>query len=396
MIKNILIISSNYTGHGHKSITESLSEKFDIVPDVKIHVVDGFSLGGSALLKVGKMYGPITRNSEHLWKVIWDYTSVKVPFVNHLIEMKIRTRFLALLDEVKPDLILTVHPNFNGSVLNILEKNEIKIPFVTLIADLISITPFWADARADYVISPTEEAKEKCIEFGVPAEKIKVFGFPVRSRFYQHAPTIATEDDEPYSPNKPLNCLIMSGGEGVGNMGKMAKTLIDNFGFNITIVAGRNEKLQAHLQKSLEKKYGDKVTVYGFTKNIQDLIAAADIAFIRSSPNVMMEAVSCNTPIVITGALPGQEAGNPRFAEKYHLAITCGSMSDLVPTINELLDNNVAMLKEIKKSQQEYVDPQSPENIVNFILSVPQKELQPAGMVHESNPSSLNKINFES
>ncbi|MCO7127191.1 glycosyltransferase [Sporolactobacillus shoreicorticis] len=389
MIKNILIISSNYTGHGHKSITESLSEKFDIVPDVKIHVIDGFSLGGNTLLRVGKMYGPITRNSEHLWKIIWDITSVKVPFVNHLIEMKIRTKFLALLDKVKPDLILTVHPNFNGSILNILEKNDIHIPFVTLIADLISITPLWADARADYVISPTQEAKDKCIEFGVPAEKIKVFGFPVRERFYNHA----QKDAEHYAPNKPLNCLIMSGGEGVGNMGKMAKTLIETFGFNITIVAGRNEKLQAHLKKNLGKKYGDKVKIYGFTRNIQDLIANSDIAFIRSSPNVMMEAVSCNTPIVITGALPGQEAGNPRFAEKYHLAITCDSMGNLVPTINELLDNNVAMLKEIKKSQQQYVDPQIPENIVNFILNIPDKELQPAGVARDV---SFNNINYES
>ncbi|MCL1631402.1 glycosyltransferase [Sporolactobacillus sp. CPB3-1] len=390
MIKNILIISSNYTGHGHKSITESLSEKFDIVPDVKIHVVDGFSLGGNTLLKVGKMYGPITRNSEHLWKIIWDITSVKVPFVNHLIEAKIRTRFLALLDKVKPDLILTVHPNFNGSILNILEKNNIDIPFVTLIADLISITPLWADSRADYIISPTQEAKEKCIEFGVPANKIKVLGFPVRSRFY----TQTHKDIEHYSPNKPLNCLIMSGGEGVGNMGKMAKTLIETFGFNITIVAGRNEKLQAHLKKSLVKKYGDKVKIYGFTKNIQDLIASSDIAFIRSSPNVMMEAVSCNTPIVITGALPGQEAGNPKFAEKYHLAITCDSMSDLVPTINELLENNVAMLKEIKKSQQQFMDPQTSENIVNFILNIPDEgALQPAGIAHDV---SFNNINYES
>ncbi|MFT8871555.1 MAG: glycosyltransferase [Sporolactobacillus sp.] len=384
MIKNILIISSNYTGHGHKSITEALSEKFDIVPDVNIHVVDGFSLGGSALLKVGKMYGPITRSSENLWKIIWDYTSVKASFVNHLIELKIRTRLLALLDKVKPDLILTVHPNFNGSVLNILEKNNIHIPFVTLIADLVSITPFWADARADYVISPTEEAKQKCIEFGVPEEKIKVFGFPVRSRFYNHT---APQSEKVYSPDEPLNCLIMSGGEGVGNMGKMAKTLINIFGFNVTIVAGRNEKLQAHLQKTVGKKYGDKVKIYGFTKDIQDLIAASDIAFIRSSPNVMMEAVSCNTPIVITGALPGQEADNPHFAEKYHLAITCDTMHDLVPTINELLDNNVAKLKEIKRSQQAYVDPQSPENIVNFILNLPDDD----GTDASSYPSTAEK-----
>lgn len=390
MIKNILIISSNYTGHGHKSITESLREKFDIVPDVKIHVVDGFSLGGNTLLKVGKMYGPITRKSENLWKIIWDITSVKAPFVNHLVEMKIKTHFLALLDKIHPDLILTVHPNFNGSVLNILEKNDIHIPFVTLIADLVSIAPFWADPRADYVISPTVEAKEKCIEFGVPEEKIKVLGFPVRSQFYKQP----KKDPESYDPNVPLNCLIMSGGEGVGRMGKMAKKLIEQFGFNITIVAGRNEKLQAHLKKTLGRKYGDKVKIYGFTKNIQDLIAASDIAFIRSSPNVMMEAVTCNTPIVITGALPGQEAGNPKFAEKYHLAISCHSMSDLVPTINELLDNNVAMLREIKKSQQQFVDPQISENIVNFILNIEGDRMQTVAVSHDVSP--LNNVKYES
>ena len=48
---------------------------------------------------------------------------------------------------------------------------------------LVSIYPLWADPRADYIISPTQEAKEKCIEFGVSESKIKVLGFPVRSRF---------------------------------------------------------------------------------------------------------------------------------------------------------------------------------------------------------------------
>ncbi|WKB37157.1 hypothetical protein QS257_10970 [Terrilactibacillus sp. S3-3] len=84
----------------------------------------------------------------------------------------------------------------------------------------------------------------------------------------------------------------------------------------------------------------------------------------------MMEAVSCHTPIVITGALPGQEEGNPGFAEKYHLAITCKKMEDLIPTMHKLLANNEAALKQIKQSQEEYADPFSSENIVNFILNL--------------------------
>jgi len=39
MIKNILILSSNNTGHGHKSITESLLEQFSHYPDVNVHVM---------------------------------------------------------------------------------------------------------------------------------------------------------------------------------------------------------------------------------------------------------------------------------------------------------------------------------------------------------------------
>ena len=239
MSKNILIISSNYTGHGHKSITESLCEKIAENNDIKVHVVDGFSLGGNTLLNIGKSYGPITRKAKNYGR--WDISSINPSLVNHFIELIIKNNFLKLLKEVKPDVILSVHPNFNGSILNILEKHYIKIPFITLIADLVSIYPLWADKRADYIISPTEEAKDKCIEYGVPEENIKVLGFPVRSRFYRH---IAQHRKISYKADTPLKCLIMSGGEGVGNMRKIAESLLDNFNCRVKIVAGRNVKLK--------------------------------------------------------------------------------------------------------------------------------------------------------
>ena len=50
MGKKVLLISSDHTGHGHKSITESLCEKIKMEHDAEIHVVDGFSLGGPFLL----------------------------------------------------------------------------------------------------------------------------------------------------------------------------------------------------------------------------------------------------------------------------------------------------------------------------------------------------------
>ena len=58
MLKNVLIISSEHTGHGHKSITESLGESFALHEDIKVTIIDGFSLGGNTLLKNRKNVRP--------------------------------------------------------------------------------------------------------------------------------------------------------------------------------------------------------------------------------------------------------------------------------------------------------------------------------------------------
>lgn len=374
MSKNILIISSENTGHGHKSITESLCEQLADHHDVHIRVIDGFSMGGPLLLNIGKSYGPITRTAESLWKFVWNFSSFTPALVNDLIENLIRKTFLKILAEFQPDVILSVHPNFNGSVLNILQKKQIKIPFITLIADLVDIYPLWADKRADYIISPTIEAKEKCLEYGIPQEKIKVFGFPVRSRFFRTQ--LNAKPKFTNETGKPLRCLIMSGGEGVGNMNNIAENLLDHFDCSIKIVAGRNTKLKSTLEKSLKSKYGDKVDIYGFTKNIQDLMFASDIAFTRGSPNVMFEAVATNTPIIITGALPGQEESNPAFAEKYNLGVVCKDAVEIKTTIHHLLANNGEKLNSIIDSQKIFMNAHAAEDILHFILSVQEEDLE--------------------
>ncbi len=368
MVKNILIISSNHTGNGHKSITEALCEKFSEKGNIKVHVVDGFSLGGKPLISIGKSYGVITRNAEGLWELIWDISSVKPALINEIVEIAIKENFLNLIKQVKPDLIISVHPNFNGSIIDILSKNNYKIPVVTLIADLISISPLWADTRAKYIISPTVEAKEKCIEYGVPANKIEVLGLPVRKRFYCNNITeLNPENEDEENRSEMLRCLIMSGGEGVGNMKKIADILLKNFHCTVKIVAGKNRKLKNRLEQSLVHNYGDRVKIYGFVDNIQELMLASDVAFARASPNVMMESVVCNVPLIITGALPGQEEGNPYFAEKYNLGVCCYDIKDIYNIISDLQKNNNEKLKQMKYWQRKYIKDNSAEQVVNFI-----------------------------
>lgn len=368
MIKNILIISSNYTGHGHKSITEALSEQFALYPDVNVSVLDGFTLGGKMGLRVGKLYGSVTRNAKEIWKMVWEISLKRPSLINEFTELTIKEKFIKIIKHLKPDLILSVHPNFNGSILNILSDYKIDIPFVTFIADLVSIAPLWADPRADYIICPTHESKYKCLEFGVSESRLKVIGFPVRSRFSNHIGKNELNND--YKTDRPLECLIMSGGEGVGNMSSIAKILLKNYNCRVKIIAGRNAVLKRRLEMTLKENFRDRVEIYGFMENIQDLMLSSDIAFTRGSPNVATEAVYCNVPLVITGALPGQEEGNPGYILKNNLGVICYDLRKLKGVVNDLLANDALKLNQIKKSQREFRDPEIAKNIVDFILSI--------------------------
>jgi len=367
-MKNVVIISSDYTGHGHKSISEALQEQFSMHKDVCVHIIDGFDLGGNMWIKVGKSYGLVTRNAKELWKLAWKISKRNPAFIHEFTELTIRQNFIKLLRKLKPDLILSVHPVFNTPILNILKEYKINVPFAVFVADLVSISPLWADKRTDCIICPTEEAKQRCMGFGVAEQSIKVIGFPVRSRFTQH---IANNISNPaYSLDRPLECLIMSGGEGSGNMSAVSKILLDNFNCKVRIIAGRNASLKDKLDRTLTHQYPGRVEVNGFITNIQDYMLTSDIAFTRGSPNVMMEAVACNVPLIITGALPGQEQENPDFAVNNKLGIFCSDLTNLSSVVSSLLAENATGLNEIKQAQRDYFDYDSAKKIVEHSLSL--------------------------
>ena len=368
---NVMIISSDHTGHGHKSVADSINEQLVKYPGVNVYTVDGFNLGGNIFLKIGKLYGSVTRNAKDLWKLIWDISSKRPSVMNEMTEVMVRENFLKQLSAIKPDIILSVHPIFNGSILNILEERRVKIPFVSVIPDLVSISPLWADSRADYTICPTLESRDKCLEFGVPEHKLVVTGFPVREKFCRNVNTV--RKDTIVGPGRKPSFLVMSGGEGSGNMSRTAKILLDNFDCNVRIVTGRNALLKKRLEILLAEKYNGRIEVFGFTENIQDLMLSSDILFVRGSPNVMMEAAMCNIPMVITGALPGQEEGNPGYALKYNLGVVCKDLKKMKGVVQSLLENGAQKLAGIKKSQREYRNPEAAGNIVRFVLELVKK-----------------------
>ncbi len=365
-MKKILIISSEYTGRGHKSITDALCEQLNKHDDVEVSILEGFSMLGKAGIKISKSYGPLTRTSKKAWDITWKFVQHNTDAINKAIKTLISKKFADIVEEEQPDVIVSVHPAFIGCILDVMEKKNIKIPFVSMYADLVSISNMWTDPRADYSLCYTKEAIDYSLEMGIPQEKIKKFSFPVRERFTYGSPVAGSQL---FKSSKIPTFLIMSGGEGSGNMMELAEMLLNHFNCRVKVLTGRNKALRDKFEAEKEK-YGERIDVYGFVEAIEELMLSSDVAFMRGSPNTILEAINCCLPVIITDALPGQEAGNPDYFKENNLGCFAHGLDDIKKTVKELLENDTKKLMDIKEQQKKFRNPNAAKEITDFIISL--------------------------
>lgn len=344
-----MIISAEFTGHGHKSISDSIKERLERYDDIEVKIIEGFDLM-SKMQQVctKKTYGPVTRLPSKAWETSYAAGAKLKRPVEHMIARAIRPRFEALLYDFKPDCILSVHPIFNGSVIDLLEEMNLKIPFILHQADLIDIATYYIDDRADLTLSPSQEAYEATVAGGVDPAKVVKIGFPVRSRFF------GLEDKLNKRVRDEMTITVMSGSEGSGLIRSVTKELLKGTDAHVNVICGRNKVLRKKLKKAFVKQYYGRVDVMGFVERIQDVMCESDILIMRASPNSVMEAVALNKPVILFGQLAGQEQHNPQMLEKHGLAKYCPVPEKLADCVAELTKDGGAEIERMRECQRKY------------------------------------------
>lgn len=368
-LKKILILSAENTGHGHKSITRSLCEQYKLQGlDVELHEYDSFQLGGIVTRLSGRLYNKLAVYAPNVWGFIYKAGDLCPRFVNYFVSFRIHKSIMKLINEVKPDLILSVHSCFVGSVINVLERKNLNIPLISFVADFDNVSYLWADKRSAYTLCPTENAKRTMLSLGVPEDKIKIFGFPARDRFNHFNEKNDEAAISVYEDKKgPLRFMIMNGSQGTSRALEMAKQLLKNEKSFVTIIAGRSKVIKKIIEEALEPNYSGRYEVLGFVENVEEYMLKSDILVLRASPNVVTEAVNLCRPIIVTGALKGQEEKNPQFILDNNLGIVCTDVKKLPEAVDLLLKDNCKKIKEIYQSQLAYRKPSAAKDIAEFV-----------------------------
>lgn len=366
-MNRILFISSENTGGGHKSITKALSKQLSLHhPEIQFKVIDGFMLGNWLLRGPSHIYDTLAVELPSLWGFIYRLSNPFKKLVNWVVARNIKKSFLKQVRTFQPDLIVSVHEVFVGSVIQVLNHAHLDIPVISLIADLDNVTNLWADKGVKYIVCPSDEAKKSMHEEGIADNQLYLTGFPVRSEFCD--PNLPEPLNWHDPGKKYISILLISGSQGSPQVLKIIKSLLKQANIHITIIAGYNTILKKIIEKHFSKYVGDRLTIYGFIKEIKERMEEADLLILRASPNVLMEAVNLCKPVIVTGALRGQEEKNPQFVLRNKLGFYCRDISELPDLISELFENNGEKLLQTAKNQYRFRKPESARNIAELLI----------------------------
>jgi hypothetical protein len=169
-------------------------------------------------------------------------------------------------------------------------------------------------------------------------------------------------------PDKPV-VLVVGGGEGAGGLAEAAVALGSaRLPAQLVVVTGRNQQLRATLERQTAR-FKTPMRVEGFVHNMPDFMWAADVIVTKAGPGSISEAMACELPIVLTGAVPGQEEGNIDYVLDNGLGELATTPGELVATLRALLTPNNPSLEVMRERVRALNHPTASYDIGKLILS---------------------------
>jgi UDP-N-acetylglucosamine:LPS N-acetylglucosamine transferase len=237
----------------------------------------------------------------------------------------------------RPDLVVSLVPNFNRALRESLQRECPKVPFVTVMTDLADLPPhFWIEPGLDlHIVCGTQRSVEQARAAGYSDAVIhRTSGMIIRPDFYR--PAVADRRKERLAlnldPDRPTG-LVMFGGYGSSRMVRIAHVLDDQ---QLIFLCGHNQALAESLRQ-VERSAPH--AALGFSSEVGRLMAAADYFIGKPGPGALSEALHCGLPVVTfrdVSTMP-QERFNTEWVEQHQVGAVVSSTRQLPAAVRSVL-----------------------------------------------------------
>ena len=372
-MKKVLIFYASYGG-GHlsaaKSILKYITEHYT---DVEAEMIDCMKYINKPIekvttgayremaKKVPRLWGKVYSGSEKglLSKISKDSNKLMARKLNHL------------LQEKKPDLIISTHPFSSQMVSYLKRKGKLNCTLATIMTDF-AMHKQWLIGHeyTEYFFVSNDSMKQNIINYGVSKDKILVTGIPMSDRFFENFDTEKIYKMFELDRNKKV-ILFFGGGEfGLGRERtlQILRAFIQKVpSYQIVAVSGKNEKMKETFEHLVqENRAEDRVRVLGFTDKVPELMYISSLVVTKPGGLTTTESLASNLPMVIINPIPGQEEENAEFLVSNGVGIWIKKVDNLEEVISNLFSSN--KLEKMKENMQKFKKQYSTKAICEMLL----------------------------
>ena len=391
----ILILSAS-TGGGHMKASAAIkSHILNKDPNSVVEISDTLKYISPLLDKtISDGYEYLAKNAPKMYGVMYKQSN-KETALNTFV-YKFNTLFskklIPLLQEFKPDAIVSTHPFTTEMLSNLKDTLEINIPLICIMTDYAPHKA-WLNKNVDAYVVANDEMVDAMANFGIKKEIIYPFGIPIEDSFFTKRERSETLKELGLSDKLPT-ILIMAGSFGVADILKIYNRIIKlDINFQIIIITGKNKKLYDSFEKILNKNESElllslkkhsikksstnktkhqsikNTKLIYFTNEVYKYMFASDLIITKPGGLTISEALACNLPMAIFNAIPGQEEENADFLVDNNMAVRLGKGSYCEKTILKLLSDR-DKLESMRASCETFDKSTSCDNIYNLIKSL--------------------------
>lgn len=266
------------------------------------------------------------------------------------------------------DAIVAVHPLFVFPCLWAMHRTGRRLPFITMMSDLVAVHALWCATETDLMLVPTETSRVQAIEHGVRADRVCVTGLPIRLQFAEPVearPQVRARLG--LDPDK-RTVMLMGGGDGMGNLGEIVRAVgFSGLDVQLIVVAGRNKKLRQQL-KGID--WPVPVRIHGFTQEIPTLMNAADVLISKAGPTTVAEALARELPTILSGFIPSQEEENVKYMTEAGAGVLAEQPAQIVSVLGSWLADGGATLARMSAAARAAAHPRAAFDAAQAIYTV--------------------------
>jgi len=384
---NVLIFSASF-GAGHVRAAEAIMEELRAKEDnVKItHLDFGAFLSKTFNSFIKSTYIELIKYTPKLWGKFY-YRTSKIPpdsYFQRFLNGLGRREFLKLINSLKPDLVICTYPTVAGVLAQQRLKGILNVPLVTVVTDY-AVHSQWIHSGVDLYIVGCESVYDGLVARGINPSSIRITGIPVSPKFELKLNRQEILKQLHLRPQLPT-VLVMGGAYGVlGGAKWICKVLVESaFPVQTIIVCGQDEKLYKALDPVIANGQ-NPVARFGFVKNVEELMSAADMIITKAGGLTVSEALTKRVPLVIFRPIPGQEEENASYLEAIGAGRTAKNEDDLQEIIFALLKHSTNLLQ-MRRAAEKAVPGRAAERAVEAMLQLLEKPM------NSQNAQNLQKV----